>query len=126
VRVEAKVWLANQRTFVKWQHVTVLLASLGLGLFNAAGEDNAIARGLAIVYTVVAVLTGIWGWGIYTYRSNLIRTRSGIDFDAITGPIVVCTGLFFALILNFGFRVSLSTLSASETSTENEIIFTNA
>lgn len=106
VRVEAKVWLANQRTFVKWQHVTVLLASLGLGLFNAAGENNSIARGLAIVYTVVAVFTGIWGWGIYTYRSNLIRTRSGIDFDAITGPIIVCAGLFLALILNFGFKVS--------------------
>jgi SPX domain protein involved in polyphosphate accumulation len=105
VRVEAKVWLANQRTFVKWQHVTVLLASLGLGLYNAAGVDNSIARGLAVVYTVVAVFTGVWGWGIYMYRSKLIRTRSGTDFDAIWGPVVVCAGLFFALILNFGFKV---------------------
>lgn len=106
VRVEAKVWLANQRTFVKWQHVTVLLASLGLGLYNAAGENNNIARGLAIVYTLVAIFAGFWGWGIYLYRSRLIRTRSGIDFDAITGPVVICAGLFFALILNFGFKVS--------------------
>ena len=106
VRVEAKVWLANQRTFVKWQHVTVLLASLGLGLYNAAGENNDIARALAIVYTLVAVFAGFWGWGIYMYRSRLIRTRSGIDFDAITGPVIICAGLFFALILNFAFKVS--------------------
>jgi hypothetical protein len=105
VRVEAKVWLANQRTFVKWQHVTVLLASLGLGLYNAAGESNNIARGLAIVYTLVAIFTGIWGWGIYVHRSRLIRTRSGLDFDAVTGPVVVCAGLFLALVLNFGFKV---------------------
>ena len=105
VRVEAKVWLANQRTFVKWQHVTVLLASLGLGLYNAAGEDNDIARALAIVYTLVAIFAGVWGWGVYTWRSRLIRTRSGIDFDARVGPVVICAGLTVALVLNFAFKV---------------------
>ncbi|KAK5108799.1 hypothetical protein LTR62_007773 [Meristemomyces frigidus] len=104
VKVEAKVWLANQRTFIKWQHVSVLLASLSLGLFNAAGADNSIARGLAVVYTVVAVLTGAWGYGIYMWRVNLIQTRSGKDFDAVTGPVVVCIGLIVALLLNFGFK----------------------
>ncbi|KAF1353279.1 VTC domain-containing protein [Delphinella strobiligena] len=104
VKVEAKVWLANQRTFIKWQHVTVLLASLSLGLFNAAGEENDIARGLALVYTIIAVFTGVWGWAIYMWRSKLIMQRSGKDFDALTGPVVVCVGLVFALCLNFGFK----------------------
>ncbi|KAK7730807.1 Phosphate metabolism transcription protein [Botryosphaeria dothidea] len=88
VRVEAKVWLANQRTFIKWQHVAVLLASLSLGLFNAAGEDNNVARTLAVVYTVVAVFAGAWGYAIYMYRSSLIQARSGKDFDNILGPMV--------------------------------------
>lgn len=106
VKVEAKVWLANQRTFVKWQHVTVLLASLSLGLFNAAGRENWVARTLAGVYTCIAVFTGVWGWGIYMWRSRLIRERSGKDFDALTGPVVVCLGLIVALLLNFAFKVS--------------------
>jgi uncharacterized membrane protein YidH (DUF202 family) len=105
VKVEAKVWLANQRTFIKWQHVSVLLGSLGLGLYNAAGADNNIARGLALVYTLVAVFTGAWGYGIYMWRQSLIYKRSGRDFDAITGPIVVCVGLIVALLLNFAFKV---------------------
>jgi SPX domain protein involved in polyphosphate accumulation/uncharacterized membrane protein YidH (DUF202 family) len=104
VKVEAKVWLANQRTFIKWQHITVLLASLSLGLFNAAGEHNNIARALALVYTLAAVFTGAWGWGVYQWRSRLIQQRSGKDFDALTGPVVVCVGLFVALILNFVFK----------------------
>jgi SPX domain protein involved in polyphosphate accumulation/uncharacterized membrane protein YidH (DUF202 family) len=104
VKVEAKVWLANQRTFIKWQHISVLLASLSLGLFNAAGEENNVARTIALVYTLAAVFTGVWGWGVYQWRSRLIEQRSGKDFDALTGPVVVCVGLFFALILNFAFK----------------------
>jgi len=104
VRVEAKVWLANQRTFIKWQHVSVLLASLSLGLYNAAGEGNNIARALAVVYTCVALFTLAWGYGMYMYRRKLILERSGKDFDALTGPLVVCVGLGVALCLNFGFK----------------------
>lgn len=104
VRVEAKVWLANQRTFIKWQHVSVLLASLSLGLYNAAGEANNIARALAVVYTSIAVFALGWGYVMYWYRSRLIRERSGKDFDAMLGPLVVAVGLAVALCLNFGFK----------------------
>lgn len=106
VRVEAKVWLANQRTFIKWQHIAVLLASLSLGLYNAAGLDNGTARALAVVYTGFAVFAGAWGWWMYIVRSRLIQERSGKDFDNIIGPIIVCVGLTVALCLNFGFKVS--------------------
>jgi uncharacterized membrane protein YidH (DUF202 family) len=106
VRVEAKVWLANQRTFIKWQHVSVLLASLSLGLYNAAGVDNNVARTLAVVYTLVAAFTLAWGWGIYMWRRRLIEQRSGRDFDNVFGPLVVCVGLAVALVLNFAFKVS--------------------
>ncbi|KAI9863876.1 MAG: Phosphate metabolism transcription protein [Trichoglossum hirsutum] len=104
VQVEAKVWLANQRTFIKWQHISVLLASLSLGLYNAAGEENDVARGLAVVYTLIALFAGAWGWWMYIYRSKLIRERSGKDFDNTLGPVVVCIGLIIALCLNFGFK----------------------
>ena len=80
---------------------------------NAAGADNNIARGLALVYTLVAVFTGAWGYGIYMWRQSLIYKRSGRDFDAITGPVVVCIGLIVALLLNFAFKVCRSPPSHS-------------
>jgi SPX domain protein involved in polyphosphate accumulation len=106
LRVEAKVWLANQRTFIKWQHITVLLASLSLGLYNAAGANNQIARLLAVIYTGFAVFAGCWGYGVYMWRSNLISKRSPKDFDAPIGPLVVCSGLAVALVLNFVLKVN--------------------
>ncbi|KAF2478823.1 VTC domain-containing protein [Neohortaea acidophila] len=107
IKVEAKVWLANQRTFVKWQHVAVLLGSLSLGLYNAAGEHNNIARALAVAYIVVAVFAGAWGYGVFIWRTHLIERRSGKDFDAVLGPCVVCIGLVIALIANFAFKYRL-------------------
>ncbi|KAI5800351.1 VTC domain-containing protein [Peziza echinospora] len=107
VNVEPKVWLANQRTFIKWEHVSILLATLSLGLYNAAGEHNYIARALGIAYTVIALFTGIWGYWVYIERCNLITNRSGKDFDKKLGPIVVSLGLVVALVLNFGFKVIL-------------------
>lgn len=104
VRVEPKVWLANQRTFIKWQHISVLLASLSLGLYNAAGESNSVARALAVVYTLIALFAGAWGWWMYIIRSRMIQERSGKDFDNVIGPIVVCVGLVIALCLNFVFK----------------------
>lgn len=104
VRVEGKVWLANQRTFIKWQHVSVLLASLSLGLFNAAGPENRVGKILGIVYTCIAVFAGGWGYWVYMWRMSLIQGRSGRDFDRVLGPCVVCVGLIVALILNFVFK----------------------
>ena len=106
VRVESKVWLANQRTYVKWQHIAILLASLSLALYNAAGEDNQVAQLLAIVYLFFAAFASVWGWYMYHTRARLIRQRSGKDLDNLFGPIVVCVGLAGALLLNFAFRVS--------------------
>lgn len=104
-KVEGKVWLANQRTFIKWQHVSILLASLSLGLFNAAGPNNKVGQALGVVYTLIAVFAAAWGYGIYMWRSHLIQRRSGKDFDAVGGPVFVCLGLIVALILNFAFKV---------------------
>jgi len=103
-KVEAKVWLANQRTFIKWQHIAVLLATLSLGLYNAAGVNNNVARALAVVYTCFAVFAGLWGWGMYLWRSKLITERSGRDFDNMIGPIIISVGLACALVLNFAFK----------------------
>lgn len=114
LKVEAKVWLANQRTFVKWQHISVLLATLSLGLYNAAGVNNTVARTLAIVYTIFAVFAGMWGWGVYLWRSKLITERSGKDFDNMFGPFVISVGLAGALVLNFAFKYSAAMADREE------------
>ena len=101
--------MASSRTFIKWEHISVLLASLSLSLYNGAGPNNTVARTLAIVYTLIAIFAGGWGWRMYVVRSRMIKQRSGKDFDNIVGPIVVCTSLVVALCINFGIKVGGTT-----------------
>jgi uncharacterized membrane protein YidH (DUF202 family) len=98
------VWLANERTFLKWQHICILLGALAVSLYSAAGE-NKLAEYMGIAYIIIAAFAGFWGYYIHFVRRNMIIARSGKDFDNFVGPLVVSFALLVALLLNFGFKV---------------------
>ncbi|KAI0433283.1 VTC domain-containing protein [Xylaria sp. FL1042] len=102
LQIEPKVWLANERTFLKWQHICVLLGSLALGLYTAAGEDI-VAECMGIAYIAIAVLAGLWGNTMLHRRRTMIVERSGKDFDNMIGPLAISVALMIALLLNFVF-----------------------
>ncbi|CAK7262521.1 Phosphate metabolism transcription protein [Sporothrix epigloea] len=103
LHIEPKVWLANERTFLKWQHISILLGSLSVALFTAAGGDNTVAMSMGIAYILVAAFAGIWGWYMLHTRRGMILARSGRDFDNMVGPVVVSVALMLALVLNLVF-----------------------
>lgn len=102
LKVEPKVWLANERTFLKWQHISVLLGTLAVGLYTAAGE-NFLAECMGIAYVAIAAGAGLWGYTMFQKRQSMIIERSGKDFDNMIGPMVVSVAMMIALILNFVF-----------------------
>lgn len=104
LQVEPKVWLANERTFLKWQHICILLGALAVSLYTAAGE-NKLAEYMGIAYIIIAAFAGLWGYYIHFVRRRMIIARSGKDFDNFVGPLVVSFALLVALLLNFGFKV---------------------
>lgn len=106
LKVEPKVWLANERTFLKWQHIAILQGTLALALYSAAG-DNAIAQWIGIAYIAIAAFAGIWGYSILQSRRTMIMERSGKDFDNMVGPIIISVAMMLALIVNFILQVRL-------------------
>jgi uncharacterized membrane protein YidH (DUF202 family) len=104
LKVEAKVWLANERTFLKWQHICILLGGLAVGLYTAAGEDI-VVKLMGIFYTAVAVFSGVWGYYTHSTRRNMIVQRSGKDFDNFFGPVFVSLALIMAIVFNFILKV---------------------
>ncbi|KAI0124548.1 SPX-domain-containing protein [Hypoxylon sp. NC0597] len=113
LQVEPKVWLANERTFLKWQHICILLGTLAISLYTAAGE-NFLAECMGIAYIVIAIMAGGWGYAMLHRRRDMIVERSGKDFDNMVGPLAVSAALMLALILNFVFsyRAAFARLDA--------------
>ncbi|KAK4240305.1 VTC domain-containing protein [Achaetomium macrosporum] len=106
LQIEPKVWLANERTFLKWQHICVLLGGLAVSLYSAggaAGRENALAQAMGCVFIGVAVFAGVWSYWTVVRRREMIVARSGKDFDFLLGPLVVSAALGVALVTNFVF-----------------------
>lgn len=102
LQIEPKVWLANERTFLRWQHICVLLGGLAISLYTAAGRGT-LAEWMGIGYILIAVFAGCWGYYTLHWRRSMIVARSGKDFDSMAGPLIISGALMLALILNFVF-----------------------
>ncbi|KAH6913386.1 hypothetical protein BKA70DRAFT_1262762 [Coprinopsis sp. MPI-PUGE-AT-0042] len=103
VKVEGKVWFANERTWVSWLNQAMILSALSIALFNASKDS--IARSFSIVYAIISIITLIYGYALYQHRITMIRRRDPGHFDAILGPILLSAALFIAILSNFIMRV---------------------
>lgn len=72
VKVEAKVFFANERTFLKWMNFALLLGGLGVSMFNAG--DN-IARFAGILLAITGFLTLIYSIWLYERRLTMLRNK---------------------------------------------------
>lgn len=99
VRMEPKVFFANERTFLNWLQFTVLLGSISLTLLNFGNNTTRIS---GAVLTVITLLAMIYALGIFHIRlSNILSTKPNRQFHDRYGPTVLCVFLFGAYFLNF-------------------------
>ncbi|KAF8206204.1 hypothetical protein K438DRAFT_2013980 [Mycena galopus ATCC 62051] len=103
VRVEGKVWFANERTWVAWLNIGVLLGTLALALFNTSKDQ--IARNFAYLYALISVAVVVYGYVLYQHRITKIRKRDPGHFDVLLGPVLISAFLFVAILTNFLLRV---------------------
>lgn len=102
-KIEAKVWLANERTFNKWLHITCLMSALTFTLYSSVGRASSekVANFVAFTLFALTLFCGVWGYVQYNKRMQYIRNREDKPMDAPFGPIVVSVVLLIALIVNF-------------------------
>ncbi|SCU78127.1 LAFA_0A05050g1_1 [Lachancea sp. 'fantastica'] len=103
VKVEAKVWLANERTFNRWLSLTTLMSVLTFSIYSSVrkAEHPDLANFVAYVYFGITLFTGLWSYHTYNRRLEVIRARSGKHLDAPLGPLLVATVVVFTLVVNF-------------------------
>lgn len=109
LKIEPKVWMANERTFNRWLHVTTLMSTLTFVIYSSSQRANSPATAdiLAYIYFGLTLFAGVWGYYVFLQRRSTIMERSGAHLDNVVGPLVVAVGLMVALVVNFvlGFRL---------------------
>ncbi|KAG8905266.1 vacuolar transporter chaperone [Tulasnella sp. 403] len=101
VRVEPKVFFANERTFLSWLHFTVVLGGLAVGLLNFGDKVGKIS---AAMFSAVAIGIMIYALYIYHWRAAAIRKRGSGPYDDRLGPTLLCIALLVAIVVNFILR----------------------
>lgn len=105
IKIEPKVWLANERTFNRWLHVTTLLSSLTFIIYSSTSGSNfeGLSTYLAYFYFALTLFSGLWAYYIFMERRKIILERSDKHLDNSFGPLIIALGLTIALIFNFIF-----------------------
>lgn len=104
IRVEPKVFFANERTYFSWMKFGTMLATFSLALFNSG---DAVGKICGIVYTLVAISTLLYGVGLYYRRRELIRARLAGPYEEMIGPTIICLALMFAVGMNAYLKFTL-------------------
>lgn len=96
VRVEPKVFFANERTFIAWLQFCALLLTVALNLLNFG---DTISRTVGGVF--IGLSAGIAMYALYRFekRAWMISRRVDGRYDDIWGPAVLCILLVIALIV---------------------------
>ncbi|KAH7119025.1 VTC domain-containing protein [Dendryphion nanum] len=101
VRVEPKVQLATERTFLSWLEFSILLGSIAATLLNF-GDGLALAAAWA--FTFIACASLFYSAGLYLWRVKMIRKRRAVTYHDKWGPSLLCLGLVAAIATSFGLR----------------------
>ena len=73
-KVEPKLLFANERTFIKWLHMSVVLSSVSIGILAFTASDSN-AQYYALTLMPVALLFIIYAMNTFMWRIEKIRTR---------------------------------------------------
>lgn len=100
VKVEPKVFFANERTFLAWLHMSVTLASISVAIV-AFAEANKWSQLYGLLLMPCAIAFCIYSLHKYISRAGMIRRKDPGPYEDLLGPIVLSGMLAMSIIVNF-------------------------
>ncbi|KAG8815688.1 vacuolar transporter chaperone [Serendipita sp. 401] len=105
IRIEPKVFFAQERTFLKWLHFGVLIGTVATALLNFSKPGDRIGLICAAPFVIAALMAIAYSAAMFYYRTQWLRARSSdaLYYDPY-GPTVLCFVLIAATIVNFVYQ----------------------
>ncbi|KAF8318449.1 SPX-domain-containing protein [Clavulina sp. PMI_390] len=106
VRVEPKVIFANERTTLKWLHISVLTGGIATTLLTFVEPDDGVGLISAFFFTFAALAMIAYSGIIFTYRALSLRTRAAEGwYHDPYGPSILVVILGAGILVNLGLRL---------------------
>ena len=100
IKVEPKVFFANERTFLAWMHMSVTLASISVAIV-AFAEQNNWSQFYGLLILPVAISFCCYSLWMYMKRSAMIRRKDPGPYDDKFGPVALACMLGISILINF-------------------------
>lgn len=104
VRVEPKVFFANERTFLSWVQFAIFLGGIGTAMIGL-GNSHASACGILLIS--VAAIFAIYSLYLFHWRASRIRAKDPGPYDDKYGPTILVCVFLLAIILSFIFKLPM-------------------
>lgn len=104
VKIEPKVFFANERTFLAWLHMSVTLASISIAIV-AFADANEWSQLYGLLLMPVAIAFCIYSLYMYISRARMIRRKDPGPYEDRVGPVVLASFLSLAILVNFVIKI---------------------
>lgn len=110
IKIEPKVFFANERTFLAWMHLSVILAGASIAILAFAEDQNPLSQLYGVVLLPVAISFIIYSMYQYKRRAAMIRHRHPGPYEDTVGPVVLGVMLMISIVAQFAVKMySLTT-----------------
>jgi len=107
IKVEPKVFFANERTFLAWLHTAITLAGISMAIIAFADEEdeesNSKIYGLTILPVAISFI--VYALFQYTKRAAMIKRKDPGPYEDLIGPVVLSLMLMLCIFMNFFVKI---------------------
>lgn len=104
IKIEPKVFFANERTFLAWLHASVLLAGASIAIVSMS-DDNLLDQLYGVILLPIAIAFMVYSMHQYGKRAQLIRRRAPGPYEDIIGPSVLAVALMMSIVVQFSVKL---------------------
>lgn len=106
IKIEPKVFFANERTFLAWMHLSVILAGASIAILAFADDsEGQMGQLYGIVLLPVSIAFIVYSMYQYQRRANMIRNRHPGPYEDTVGPTVLCIMLMISILAQFSLKM---------------------
>ena len=105
VKVDAKVFFANERTFMSWVHVSIVIASMSVTIVMLAEQESPAgnwAKVFGVMLMPVAIGFVVYALLSYLKRTQMLLRRDPGPYNDSVGPVIL-GGVFLTGVIASAF-----------------------